>query len=448
MVDVLMVVPPPGVLCAKFSKGIPPLGIGYISAVLAKEGFSIALYDFIMDGIPLTDFELILQREKPKIVGVYVSTIMYRNAVRIMKIAKKQNPEILVVFGGPHCSALPHESLTDGADVVVRGEGEYTMLEIAQAFIRGEGQIGNIAGISYKKDDKIIDNISRNLIENLDLLPFPAYDAFSKYPLWGSIATGRGCPYRCVFCAGKNVFGGKYRFRSVENVFEEIKMLYDKYNIREFCFVDDTFTAISKRAEAICNLILHEHLDIVWWCETRADCITKGTLELMAKAGCKQLQYGVESGDNRVLRDIRKGTTVEMVEHAVKLAFEAGILSKCSFMIGHHSDTHESVNNTMQFIEKLTKEYYVHASVGVNTPFPGSDTFDNAKELGIDIFNKDWNSYTFTTPVFNSKYLTAQEISSYFNQTTALINNSRAQYCVDDHIYRVSQSLYTLKLKS
>ncbi|MCL1977210.1 MAG: B12-binding domain-containing radical SAM protein [Candidatus Bathyarchaeota archaeon] len=448
MIDVLMVVPPPGVICTKFSKGIPPLGIGYILSVLAQEGFTTALYDFLMDGLPLSDLELILQREKPKIIGVYVSTIMYRNAVRIAKIAKKQNPEILVVFGGPHCSALPHESLTDGADIVVRGEGEYAMLEIAKAFIRGEGQTDSIAGTSYKKDNKIIDNTSRDLIENLDILPFPAYDAFGKYPLWGSIATGRGCPYQCIFCAGKNVFGGKYRFRSVENVFEEIKILYDKYNIREFCFVDDTFTAISKRAESICNRILQEHLDIVWWCETRADCITKDLLELMKKSGCKQLQYGVESGDNRVLRDIRKGTTIEMVERSVKVAFEAGILSKCSFMIGHHSDTPESVGNTMRFIEKLIKEYYVHASVGVNTPFPGSDTFNHAKELGIDIFNKDWNSYNFNTPVFNSKYLTAQQISSYFSQTTALINNTKEKYDTNDHIYRVSPSLFTLKPKS
>ncbi|MDR0798080.1 MAG: B12-binding domain-containing radical SAM protein [Nitrososphaerota archaeon] len=448
MVDILMIVPPPGVVCSKFSEGVPPLGIGYILAMLNQEGFSTAIHDFAIDSTPLTDLELILQREKPKIVGVYASTIMYRNASRIAKIVKRYNPEILTIFGGPHSSALPHESLIDGADIVVRGEGEYTMLELAKAFIREKGQIDQIAGISYKKNDVIIDNTSRDLIENLDVLPFPAYDAFGKYPVWGSILTGRGCPYQCVFCAGKNVFGGKYRFRSVENVFEEIKLLYDKYNVREFCFIDDTFTAVSKRAEDICNFILQEHMDIVWWCETRADCITKDLLALMAKAGCKQLQFGVESGDNRVLQDIRKGITVEMVELSVKRAFEAGILSKCSFMVGHHSDTLESLNNTLQFTEKLIKTYYVHAVVGVNTPFPGSDTYDHAEELGLDIFNRDWDSYNFVTTVFNSKYLKAQQISSHFNQALALINNSKNQYHIDDHIYRVSPSLYTLKPNS
>ena len=446
MVDVLMVVPPPGIPWNETSRGLPPLGISYILSILAQEGFSTALYDFPMDCTPLSDLESILQREKPKIVGVYVSTIMYRNSVRIVKIVKKQNPDILVVFGGPHSSALPHESLIDGADIVVRGEGEYTMLEIAKAFISGAGQISDIAGISYKKDNVAIDNVSRDFIKDLDKLPFPAYDVLlKKYPVCGSMMTGRGCPYHCVFCAGKNVFGGKYRFRSVENVFEEMKLLYDKYGIRTFCFVDDTFTAVSKRAEAICNLILQEHMDIAWWCETRADCITKDLLELMAKAGCKELQYGVESGDNRVLRDIQKGTTVEMVERAVKSAFEAGILSRCSFMIGHHSDTPESVNNTMRFIEKLIKEYCVHTVAGVNTPFPGSDTYDHAIELGIEIFSKDWNNYNFFTPVFNSKYLTAQQISNYFEQTTTLINNSNKQYGVNDKTHRVAQALYVLK---
>ncbi|MCL1976885.1 MAG: B12-binding domain-containing radical SAM protein [Candidatus Bathyarchaeota archaeon] len=447
MTDVFMVVPPPGIPWNETSRGLPPLGISYILSVLAQGGFSTALSDFPMDCTPLSDLELILQREKPKIVGVYVSTIMYRNAVRIAKIVKNQNPDILVVFGGPHSSALPHESLNDGADIVVRGEGEYAMLEIAKTFIRGEGQINGIAGISYKKDGCIIDNVSRDFINDLDMLPFPLYDTLiGKYPICGSMVTGRGCPYHCVFCAGKNIFGGKYRFRSVDNVFEEIKLLYDKYGLRTFCFVDDTFTAVPKRAEAICNRILQEHLDVAWWCETRADCITKDLLELMAKAGCKQLQYGVESGDNGVLRDIQKGTTVEMVERAVKSTFEAGILSRCSFMIGHHSDTSESVGNTMQFIEKLIKEYCVTTVVGINTPFPGSDTFDHANELGMDIFSKDWNKYNFSTPVFNSKYLSAQQIFSYFEQTMTLIKNSNKQYGVNDKTHRVAQGLYALKL--
>jgi radical SAM superfamily enzyme YgiQ (UPF0313 family) len=417
-----------------------------LAAILRQNNFSVNICDLVVENVRVENFTEVVKKEKPDMVGVSVPTNSYKNAIRIAKAVKDCDNEVPVVFGGPHPTALPHESLRDGADIVVIGEGEYTIVELAKSLIKDEFPLEDVHGISFKKE-RIMDNPPRELIADLDELPFPDLEALKieNYYVPGGVISGRGCPFRCVFCSGRKVFGGKYRFRSPENVFEEIKILNEKYKLHELHFMDDTLTAVLKRIEKLCDLILKEKMDIIWWCETRVDSVTRELLEKMAKAGCKAMQYGIESGDNRVLRDIKKGITVEMVEKAVKLAFEAGILVDCSFMIGHSTDTIESIENTAKLEKKLVMEYYTVPITSISTPFPGTDLYECADELGIKIRSKDWDKYSFLEAVYDTKYLTAEQIAALWQKVKREADVAFEENSVGDHFEKLSDTMYALR---
>jgi anaerobic magnesium-protoporphyrin IX monomethyl ester cyclase len=274
----------------------------------------------------------------------------------------------IIVLGGPHVSALPDQVLNyyPQVDYVVRGEGERTIVELAKTLSKNQ-KIDHVLGISYRgKDGKIHHNNDRPFIEDLNSIPFPAWEHFNldsyepyedvpenlnklrKAPL---IST-RGCPYHCAFCYSA-FWGRRYRFRSPENVVEELRMLQDKYKVRYIRFFDDSFTVRTDRVIEICRLIRENKLDLTWRCESRVDNLNREMLAEMAKAGCHLVEFGVESGSPTILQNIKKGITVNQIEAAFKKAREAGIQTKAFIMVGSPGETRDTIKETLHLLERI-----------------------------------------------------------------------------------------------
>ncbi len=392
----------------------PPLGILYLASVLEKGGYAVKVYDMTLAHHRVIPPSVV---EDASFVGITVCTPGYAHAKEVREYVKAVDPDIPLIMGGPHVTFTAEETVKEKiADVVVRGEGEETILELAQYFVKKEGKLREIKGITYSNGD-VISTPDRPFIEDLDALPFPArhHLELGQYELGAHIITGRGCPHRCIFCAAGPLSGYRYRVRSPENVIEEIKECYHRYNVDHFLFADDTFTALPERTAAICNL-LKEMGNITWTCECRANNVTPALVKTMADAGCIRVQFGVESGSDYILRSIRKGITTDMVERAVSWALDANLRVLCSFIIGHPEDTAETVEQTIAFAEHLAdmgRREHVVVGFAVATPFPGTELYERAEELGVKIYAADWSAHNFLEPVIDTKYLRRSQLRNY-----------------------------------
>lgn len=349
------------------------------------------------------------------VLCVSALTMNYEDGLEMAKIARQANPECITVFGGIHPTIFPDDvMLNKEVDFVCMGEGEYTVLELIQTIEKNE-KFDKIQGILYKDGGKVIRNESRPLIQNLDELPFPARELLpmSEYlsakvgrVAWElpspstSIITSRGCPFRCTFCSSHLTFGRRIRFRSPENVVNEIEYLIDRYRIKGISFVDDTFILDSKRISAFCKEIRSRGVDIEWMCMGRVDTVSKDMLIDMKKAGCVSTGYGIESGSQRVLDEyIKKGITLNEAEKAIKITKEAGITSVAYFMIGTPGETLDDINKTIDFAKKLNPDA---VNFSITIPMPGTEMFDTANKIG-NIKANSFRDFDFSKyPIFES----------------------------------------------
>ena len=398
----------------------PPLGLGYIASKLILDGFKVEIIDMAALDLSLNRLKREVEQREPKIVGITAETLTYKNALKAAKLVKEVDSRILTVLGGPHVTFLAEKALTNSqVDVVVRREGEITMSEVARRFLRGNGNLENIEGITYRKDGHIISNPERPLIEDLDSLPFPARELFplDRYRVPGTLITSRGCPSKCIFCSAGAMYGGRYRVRSPESVASEVHHMIEKFNFDKFFIADDTFTVFRDRTRKICRSI--SDLNVQWFCESRVNTVNKEILKEMAESGCRVIQYGVESGSQKILNSIRKGITVEQVRKAVKWSVEVGIIPVCSFMVPHPEDTLETIEETRKFMEEL-KSLGALVVISLTTPFPGTYLYDHAKELGLKFILEDTDRYDMATPVFTTKNLTLEQIEKAFDDLISL----------------------------
>lgn len=404
-----------------------PLGLCYIAGVLRENGHEVAVYnaDFRRDEVVLPfilkmtksyqAYEQILSdltnpiwREvedrirtfRPDIVGITAMTPKYSSAVNVAKIVKQFDPSVSVVMGGPHPTVLPTETAKNGCvDAVVRGEGEYSFLELENAFENGKVP-RNILGITYKHNNRIVSNPNRPLIEDIDKLPFPARDLVldkESYfaQAFGVMFTSRGCPYSCIFCASNKIWGKRVRFRSPENVVAEIKYVCKIYGTRYFQFEDDTFTLNKKRTERICDLIKQEDLDIEWCCDTRTDLITDDLLKKMRAAGCTSVNLGIESGNENILKISKKGITLNQTRNAVKLTKKHGLKVTTYFMIGLLGETKDTIMDTINFMYELSPDM---TCLSITTAYPGTELFEMAMNKNLIAKENDWASYFHQSP--------------------------------------------------
>jgi len=396
--------------------GVPPVGLAYIASFLKKANCSAKLIDLMFTALNWEDVRNLIKDKSPQWVGISATTPQINEAFITAKIVKEVNPEIKVVIGGIHASALPGPTISNkDIDILVYGEGELTMLELVQG-----KEIDKIKGIFYKKDGKIIRNPPRDLVENIDIFPYPLYEdlPIAKYGTehFGAnlgIISSRGCPYQCTYCAANTIHKRIYRKRSIENVIGEIEKLKHDFKLTSFSFYDDTFTLDNKRTMDICEALIRKDLKLKWNCLTRADSLTKPLLEVMKKSGCTAIQIGIESGDNEILRLAKRRETLEEIARSVTWAKEVGIEVIGLFIIGLPYETRETIRKTIDISKRLKIDY---AQFSILVPLPGSEVWDMAqkKEL-LEIISPGWENFgRYGEPIIKLKDVSKEELSKYF----------------------------------
>lgn len=360
----------------------PPLGLGYIVSYLRQHGIAANLVDctFLSENEAMEQ----VRRSKPDIIGIYSMFSMKAPALRMAKLLKK-DCEMLVV-GGP-LPTLRAEDFLDDFDVVGVGEGEATMLELAEA-VEGHRSLSTIEGITYRSEGnekRVMRTPDREAIQDLDSLPFPARDqldngAYRQHyrDRFGytttSVITSRGCPFSCDFCS-RAVFGQEFRTRSAVNIVDEMERVR-ALGYERVWFSDDCFTLHKKRLLSICDEMVRRRLDINWECLSRVDTIDKQTAHSMRKAGCVRVFFGLESGNDGVLKLMNKQTTTRESEKAVLTMKAAGMQVGAFFIVGYPGETDDTILDTLRFASSLPLDYL---SFSVPYPIPGTPLYDRVR---------------------------------------------------------------------
>jgi radical SAM superfamily enzyme YgiQ (UPF0313 family) len=390
-----------------------PLGLGYLAAVLEKNQYEVDVIDCQALKLSYEEFKSEISKRQPSIVGITSTTLTYKSALQIAKIAKEVCPNCITLLGGSHVTFWDDKALQEcpALDVVVRKEGENTLLELVQKLEAGKS-FRDVLGTTCRKDGKIVKNPDRAYIENLDDLPFPAHHlwpikSLRKYgTVMFPIMTSRGCVYWCDFCTAVRMFGRRYRMRSPKSVVDELEFLHKTYGAYQFTFYDDAFTVDQQRAAEICEEIKNRKLKIKWDCETRVDMVTKELLLKMREAGCIAVWFGVESGSQRMINAMKKGFSLSQTMRAFKWAKEAGLMTVAGVILGFPGETKETAWETIKFVEKISPNdvgYYIA------TPYPGTPMYDFVKDNGW-LKITDFDRYDTATPIFEIPTLSMQEL--------------------------------------
>ncbi len=383
----------------------PPLGILYIAGyLLKKSSHRVKVLDALLEDMDIEALKKEVVEFSPDVVGISAITLNLLEVLLTAKAVKEVNPSIRVVVGGPHTSLYPHQTVSlEGVDYVIVGEGEIPFHRLLDYLEKPKDSFPKDMGILSKEGGDVTPYVNFNL----DHLPFPArhlvpYKKYrsvvSTHPPFTTIMGSRGCPYQCTFCytAGGKIFRG----RTPKNILEEVKECIE-LGIYEFFFFDENFTLKKERVEEFCHLILKEGLKIYWDVRSRVDHGERDMLKLMKEAGCQRIQFGVESGSQKILNRLKKGFSVEQAQKAFKWAKEAGILTYADFMIGNPDETMEDIEKTLKFAQKLDPDY-VHFSITM--PLPHTKLYQEALERGI-IKEDYWQQFAKNpTQQFKVKY--------------------------------------------
>lgn len=421
----ILLIEPPFIRLHKnsFSMNIFPLALGYLGGEIIKrtrwdvlaynseffqkydfvdlqyltgEGFSNYIANMEQPTAPVWDeIKAVICDYNPVVVGISAKSQNFTSASIVARMAKEINPGITVVIGGPHAAMAGEKILNIPAiDIVAIGEGEDTIVELLKAF-EGGAPLEAVKGIAFRKDGAIVKTPPRPLIENLDALCFPNdaapqilkdYGDYSKYAFARVFAT-RGCPHDCFFCGSKKIWTRRVRFRSPDNVIEEIRRIIAR-GPDIIGFEDDTFGVNKKHLSTLCGAMKKEFPGLKWRCELRVDLVDEQTVTLMKESGCYQIQIGVESGNNGILKKARKGYTIEQAVAAVEAirAYGDGIRILPFFMVGFPWETEETLMDTFHAIKTIPSDEIVYS---IFTPYPGTEAFDICRTMGVvgDDFN-------------------------------------------------------------
>lgn len=401
----------------------PPLGLAYISAILKKEGISTRIYDPLPEDKMKERLIELIDLLSPKIIGITATTIQMPIAFELAKAAKEKDRGIVTVIGGAHVSAVPEEVAgNEYVDFASIGESEYTARELFKKILANEDTSG-VQGIAYKKNNEVIFTEKRQLIQNLDEIPYPARELLDEKwyfkrgslirGLWLKTAimiTSRGCPGMCIYCASNNTFGRKIRRRSVENVIGEIKELIKKYKIDSVYFCDDTMTTDKDWMAEFCSGLMKLDKKLIWACNSRVNTLNEKMLSEMKKAGCVQIEFGCESGSQKVLNALKKGITIKEMRDAFALTKKFGIRTMANFMIGCPEETEEDLNMTLTLAKELNADY---TDFWITTPYPGSELYRIAKEKGWLKQGGTWeHGHRLSKPIMEINF-TAEELVNH-----------------------------------
>lgn len=387
MKNILLIMPPfsmrerYGRGIEKIGSSLPPLGLLYLGSHLEKCGYRVKIFDTQIDD---WDVKKIAGSD---IAGIYCNTSNYQRTVELANEIKT-NFNIPIVFGGPHVTTRPLEVLNNASvDYIVIGEGELTAAALLDA-LNNNRNLSDINGVGFKINGQSIINPRRDLISDLDSLPFPARylvpmdkyrpspNQYKRSPMT-TMMVSRGCPFNCTFCDVETIWTRKYRSRSVKNVIDEIKQLIANYGIKEINFWDDVWGVNKEWIREFCDAILVENLDLTWSCECRVNTVDKEVLKLMKKAGCWCIFFGVESLDQEILNAINKRITVEQIADALRWTGGAGIEIRANFILGLPMETPEKVKKMLKLLCRLNPDY---VKFNILTPYPETVVYKEIKQ--------------------------------------------------------------------
>ena len=378
-----------------------PLGLAYLAAVARNAGYEVEIIDAPIQNHTPESIARKVRDEKIQLVGITMLTPMYSRVKTTVQSIKSESADTVIVLGGAHPTALPEETLLDiENDIVVIGEGENTFVELLQTVDKGT-DLPKVKGICYREAGRANRTEHREFEKNLDKFPVPARDLLpmDKYFMTatrikgsgycGTVIAARGCPFKCAYCS--HPFGRTFRAHSPERIITEIEELVSKYNANEINIEADTLTIKKSFILLLCDALIKSGLSkrISWTCESRADVLDEEMLRRMKEAGCWQVSVGVESGVDRLLKEIDKGETTAQIEEKIGLIHKVGITARNFFMLGLPTETHLDSLKTIEFAKKLNSDW---AQFTVITPYPGTPLFEKLKACG-EIRSMEWGNY-------------------------------------------------------
>lgn len=391
-----------------------PIDLMSIAGILKKNNISCLIRDYPAERKNIEFVKKDITEYSPDIVIINITTPTISQDLKIVEIIKRINKNIITVGKSPHFLVFDIETLQSSPylDVVIRGESEFTCLELCTV-----NNYENIKGITYRNNDKIIKNIDRPFIEDLNILPYPSRDLINNN-LYLRFDTGcpqttilanRGCPYKCIFCLTNLVAGKKLRFRSPENILREIIECFEKYKIKDFLFSGDTFTANKEWVIVLCEKIIKQNLKINWVCNSRVDTVDKEMLNFMKKAGCWGISIGIESGNQHLLNKMNKNITLYQAKETIKHCKEIGIVSLLYFILGLPLEDKNTLKDSLSFANKsqgdLLEIHFVY-------PFPGTELYKIVKEYNL-IPENIFLEGAYAKPVMDTLFLKKKDLISY-----------------------------------
>ena len=407
---------------------IPPFGLGYLATAIRKN-HDVKILDGIKEKLTLEKFDEFLKSNQFDVVGIQIFTFQIVKAKEYIKFIKKAFPRIKIILGGPHpsCSSLNIFQFFPEIDWAFKGEAEIGLVRLLDLLAENEEisqkDMADIPGLIWRSNEQTVAN-KQIFIDDLDSLGMPSWDIlrpdlyplaphggfFKNYPIAPIIIT-RGCPFSCTYCAGSLVSGKKIRFRSVDNVIEEIKFLHDNYGIREIHIEDDNFTFNPEFVKDFCRKLKENNLNISWTCPNgvRLDTLTEELLMTMKNSGLYSISVGIESGSGRILKDMKKSLTKEKIREKVSLIKKCGLEVSGFFIIGYPTETMEDIMETMNFSIELGLK---RAGFSLFKPFPGTEVTRKLIESGEikEMSDEDWGRFVLADAVYAPKGFTREQM--------------------------------------
>lgn len=395
----------------------PPLGLAWIGAVLEEHGYKVKILDSTTLGLNVKDFMNEVKTWHPDIIGISAITPTVNKAYEAVRYLKEYDKNIPVVMGGPHVTFMCVEALNRNVDIVVRGEGEYTMLELVQTLEKygfDFNKLKRVKGIAFKYSDKVIITRDREVIKNLDELPYPARHLLpmDKYTFLHKpikiihVMASRGCPYGCTFCSSSYFWGRYVRFRSPKNVIDEIEECVSKYRTNIVVFTDDELTLNRKFIENFIKELRERKLDIQYTCGARVDHVDAELLKKIYDSGCISLYFGVESGSQETLNRIGKRISLDQVKKVFSWIKKLKKEAVATFMLGFPWETLQDMKLTIKFAVKLNPTF---AQFTIVTPYPGTPLFKQASKEGL-IEDWNWDNWTTLKPVMRGYFFNRLQV--------------------------------------
>jgi len=402
---------------------VPPIGLGYLATALRKENFSVDILDTANKDLNFTEFEEYIRKTKPKIIGIQVFSYDFNPVKKLTKLIKKINPKMKIVLGGAHPTSESPEILNQFpyADYAFKGEAEEGFPMLTNYLLKNKKvNLSKIPGLIWKRNGQVVIN-NQVFNSDLDKYGFPAWDLIDprtykqapqggflkEYP-FAPISTSRGCPFCCTYCTVHILSGRKIRMRSINHIINEIKLLKEKYGVKEIHILDDAFTAYKDRVLEFCNELIKNKLNIKFTFPNgvRLDTLDKEMLLKMKKAGLISFDVGIESGSDKILKDMKKSLTTKTIEEKTNLIKDVGLEANGFFIIGYPTETKEDILKTIKFSKKIPIR---RAQFSLFKAYPGTEITNQLLSTGkMDKINYD--SFMYYKVDYVPEGLTAKEL--------------------------------------